>query len=242
MPDCIDTATEPVRSGRTSASEAPRPISGRGDAMPMLAGPTMRSPLRRALVISSSRSIPERRSITVVMTAPRTRLAMQSSTVAGTSAAGTAITARPTSSGIAASEGEVATPSISDRFGLTAYTGHSATAVTFFHSSLPTVPGRSDAPTTATDVGRSSRAIARESARCSRRSTVSMYSSVSSIGKSTSITPESKRRCSGQPALANTASMLRLSLSVCAVNRAMPLWRPTAARCSSNSVAMPRPW
>ena len=97
----------------------------------------------------------------------------------------------------------------------------------------PTVPGCSDAPITATARGSRIRATARASARCSRRSTLSRNSSVSASSQSRSTTPESNRRWSGQPALANTASMARLSPSTSAVNRSMPLLRAMAARCSS---------
>ncbi len=105
----------------------------------------------------------------------------------------------------------------------------------------PTVPGRSDAPMTATARGSRIRATARESARCSRRSTLSRNSSVVASSQSRSTTPESKRRCRGQPALANTASIARLSPRTSAVNRSMPLERAIAARCSSSSVAIPSP-
>ena len=43
------------------------------------------------------------------------------------------------------------------------------------------------------------------------------------------------------PALANTASIARLSASTSAVNRSMPFDRAIAARCSSISVAIPLP-
>ena len=46
----------------------------------------------------------------------------------------------------------------------------------------------------------------------------------------------------GQPALANTVSIARLSASTSAVNRAMPFWRAMVARCSRSSVQNPRPW
>ena len=95
---------------------------------------------------------------------------------------------------------------------------------------------------TAIEVGSRSRATARESARCSRRSTESMNSEVSANGKSTSITPDSNRRCTGHPAFENTANIAPLSPSVWAVNRSMPLDRAIAARCSSRRVAMPLPW
>ena len=49
------------------------------------------------------------------------------------------------------------------------------------------------------------RATARESPRCSRRSTLSRNSSVVASSQSRSTTPDSNRRCSGHPALANTA-------------------------------------
>ena len=90
------------------------------------------------------------------------------------------------------------------------------------HSEPPIVSGSSEAPITAIDVASSRRAIARESARCSRRSTESMNDAVSASEKSTSTTPESKRRCTGQPALANTVSMPRLSPRVWAVKRSIP--------------------
>ena len=83
--------------------------------------------------------------------------------------------------------------------------------------------------------------MARESARCSRRSTESRNSSVSSSGKSRSTTPLSKRRSTGQPARLKTASMGRLSASTSAVKRSMPLDRAIVARCSSSRVAMPLP-
>ena len=69
-----------------------------------------------------------------------------------------------------------------------------------------------------------------------------MNDAVSASEKSTSTTPESKRRCTGQPALAKTVSMPRLSPSVWAVKRSIPFDLATAARCSSSSVAMPLPW
>ena len=53
---------------------------------------------------------------------------------------------------------------------------------------------------TAIDRGSNSRAMARLSARCSRPSTESTNSSVSTSAKSSSTTPLSKRRCIGQPA------------------------------------------
>ena len=78
-PDCIEIATCPTGSvTRTSAacSEA----SGRGEATPMLDGPMMRSPLRRAraTIAATSTSVP---STDVITTAPRMRLRMQASMV-----------------------------------------------------------------------------------------------------------------------------------------------------------------
>ena len=69
-----------------------------------------------------------------------------------------------------------------------------------------------------------------------------MNSSVSSSANSSSVTPLSKWRFTGQPARAKTRSIGRFSYSTSAVNRLIPLARAIAARCSSINVAMPRPW
>ena len=96
-PDCMEMATPPGGKA-TSTSAAWSRVSGRGDAMPMLDGPMIRSPLRRARVTSAgtSTSVP---STDVTITAPRMRLAMQASIVASRSLAGTEMIARETSSG-----------------------------------------------------------------------------------------------------------------------------------------------
>ncbi len=176
---------------------------------------------------------------------------MQSSSVASRAAAGTATTASHTSSGTAATVGQTgsdrAAPSRSTlrivvRFGLTACTGTLAVRVMLRHSTEPTVSGRSDAPTTAIERGRSSRAIARLSARCSRSASESRYSWVDAIGKSTSMTPLSYVRCNGHPARAKTLSIARFSASTSAVKRSMPFDVAMAARCSSSRVAIPLPW
>ncbi len=207
----------------------------------MLDGPMMRRPLRRAraTIATTSTSVP---STDVITMAPRMRLAMQASMVASRCCAGTATTARVTSSGRSVTVAWHGWPPSVVRAGLTAWTGTVASAVTLSQIAAPTDPGRSDAPITAIARGIRSRTTARESARCSRRSTLSRNSSVVASSQSRSTTPESKRRWSGQPALANTASIGRLSASTSAVNRSIPFDRAIAARCSSISVAMPSPW
>jgi hypothetical protein len=167
---------------------------------------------------------------------------MQSSITAGSALAGTAMTASQTSSGIACTVGQLVRPPTFGRFGLTGYTDPVAPADTCRHSVAPIVSGRSDAPTTAIVRGIRIRATARESARCSRRSTESRNSSVSASSKSRSMTPLSNRRWTGQPARLNTASIGWFSASTSAVKRRIPLDRAIAARCSSSSVAMPLPW
>ena len=185
-----------------------------------------------------STSVP---STAVTTIAPRTRAAMQSSTTPGRAAAGTAMTASDTSSGTACTVGQLRWPPTDRRLGLTGWTTPVAAAVTWRHRAPPIESGRSDAPTTAITRGNRMRATALESARCSRRSTESRNSWVSSSAKSRSMTPLSNRRCTGHPARLNTASIGRLSASTSAVNRRIPLDRAIAARCSRSSVAMPLP-
>ena len=66
---------------RTSTSAACRATSWRGEAMPMLPGPMMRSPLRRALATIAGMSTSGTSSTLVTTTAPRTRLSMHCSIV-----------------------------------------------------------------------------------------------------------------------------------------------------------------
>ena len=167
-----------------------------------------------------STSVP---STDVMITAPRTRAAMQSSTTPGRAWAGTATTARLTSPGTSWRRGHERLPPTVSWAGLTGNTATLSADVTLRHTAAPTEPGSSLAPTTAIVRGRRSRAIARESARCSRRSTESRNSAVSSSEKSRSTTPLSKRRSTGQPARLNTASIGRLSASTSAVNRCDPV-------------------
>ena len=54
--------------------------------------------------------------------------------------------------------------------------------------------------------------------------------------------PDENRVLTSKPAARNTPSIGRLSGSTSAVNRLSPTSRPMAARCSSITVAMPRPW
>ncbi len=81
----------------------------------------------------------------------------------------------------------------------------------------------------------------RLSARCSRRSTDSIRCSVGSMSKATSMMPDENRVLTSKPAARNTPSIGRLSGSTSAVKRVIPSSRATAARCSSITVAMPRP-
>ena len=247
-PDCMEMAMRPRgRSTGTSAALRPVPPGSALEAMPMLAGPMRRRPLRRACSTRPARSKPALSSVwltpvstAVTTTAPRTRLAMHWSIVAGSAATGTAMTASHTSSAMAATDGWHGTPSRCVWRGLTANTG-TPERCTLRHSSRPIEPCRSEAPMTAIERGSNRRATARLSARCSRLSTESTNCSVSSTENSTSTMPLSKCRLTGHPARLNTASIDRLSARVSAVNRAMPLVRAIAARCSSSSVAMPLP-
>ncbi len=96
-PDCIEIA-RPPDGNATSTSAACRLVSGRGDAIPMLDGPMIRRPLRRARVTNAamSMSLP---STEVMITAPLMRLSMHASMVATRALAGTAMMANDTSSG-----------------------------------------------------------------------------------------------------------------------------------------------
>ena len=121
--------------------------------------------------------------------APRMCLAMQASIVSSRCCAGTATTASDTSSGRSATEAWHGWSPSMVRAGLTACTGTLVFAVTLSQMAAPTEPGRSDAPITAIARGIRRRTTARESARCSRRSTLSRNSSVVASSQSRSTTP-----------------------------------------------------
>jgi len=166
---------------------------------------------------------------------------MHASMVATSASAGTATIAIVTSSGMSTTDAKALRPPTVKWRGLTGYTGPEKRKA-LRHSSLPMLPGTSEAPMTAIDLGSSRRATARLSARCSRPSTESTNDSVSTSGNSTSVNPLSKCFSTGHPARLNTVTIARLSASVSAVKRVMPLERAIDARCSSRIVAMPRPW
>ena len=67
-------------------------------------------------------------------------------------------------------------------------------ATRFAMTVCPPFVGSDDAPTTAIELGVSSRAVERASARCSREAITDRDRSVGSIEKSRATTPSSKRR------------------------------------------------
>ena len=88
-----------------------------GLATPKLAGPTIRMPWRRQIPSSSARAGPL--SPAAITTRALTPRRPQSSAIPSTAPAGTAMTARSTWSGSAATDGTQAMPSSSDAYGLT---------------------------------------------------------------------------------------------------------------------------
>ena len=126
---------------------------------------------------------------------------------------------------------------------LTGYTGPAKPpATTLCSSSPPTVPRWREAPTTATDVGSSTRRTAAAAATRSRSSKRATTSGESELGTSSSSVPWSLRMLTGNPLSRNTSRMRLFSASTCASSTSIPDACARAATCASSSVASPRPW
>ena len=167
----------------------------------------------------------------------------QSLITCSTAAPGTATIARSTGSGSETTDGYARRRWTQRRCGFTGCSTPGKCAATMLRSTAPpTEPGRSLAPTTATDRGASTcRRLATSAAR-SRRSTAAWAAGVGASPITTWVTSNSVRRSTGKPASLNTFCIRPFPASVSATKDRIPACRATAARCSSSSVPTPRCW
>ena len=105
----------------------------------------------------------------------------------------------------------------------------------------PKESGRRDAPTTATERGRSIRSTAATAATRSRSSNLRRASAPNSVGNSSSIPSGEARTSTGKPDSRKTLIMRRFSGRTVAVNVVTPRAEATCARCAIRTVASPRP-
>src|SRR5437867_8849329 len=122
-PDWLDIATDPA-GGQAGAKVASRLTAGSVLTTPMQLGPTMRIPRPRTNRASSfwaaAPSDPVSAKPAEITTTALTPRSAHSDTVIGTTAAGTATTARSTGSAIAPRDATVSIPATSPPWGLTA--------------------------------------------------------------------------------------------------------------------------
>ena len=245
MPSAPDWDCMAMRPGVDAYGEkvASRPMAVL--TTPRQLGPTSRMPLRRARSRSSAcaATSPTSPNPALSTTTPATPFAAHWRTTSITAAAGTATTAKSTAPGMSSTVGYALTLATCSAPGLTGYTGPANPPASRLRRAwCPTVSGFRLAPITATDLGVSTRATDAASARCSRASAAARARSVGSISNSTCTMPPSMRVRSANPASRNTLSIWRLWASVSATNRVIPRSRAAAARCSSRTVPIPRPW
>ncbi len=149
-------ATEPSRAidcAKVALSLA------KGLITPKQFGPTKRTLPRRASASVSCSSCAPAAPISLkpaeMMTAPPTPASPHSRMTPGTVAAGVTTTARSSLPGASVSEGYVGTPNTSRRCGFTPQSAPGKPPLTRFSTTVrPTLPSRSVAPITATDLGR----------------------------------------------------------------------------------------
>ena len=166
-PDWQKNPTRP-RPGASGAMVAFSRTAGSALTTPRQFGPTIRMPRDRAAATSSRSSSwpassrspkpPE------TTTTPRTPLRPHCSMTSDTPAAGTAITARSTSSGTSSTLGYARTPPMCRASGWTGYTGPANPyAIRLANTTCPIFAGSVLAPITATEPGDSIRSIERDS-------------------------------------------------------------------------------
>ena len=128
-------------------------------------------------------------------------------------------------------------------FGFTGHTGPAKPARwRFTRASWPTVPGSRPVPMTAMLRGESSRRTASAAAERARASMAASASGVGCRPRRTSTTPSANLVAVSKPACVKTPIILRFSGRTDAVNPVRPTSRARTARCSSSTVARPRPW
>lgn len=163
-PDC-DTIPMPGRPARGVTGSSTK-VSGTPSTKlmrPRQFGPSTTMSASRAIwaiarCSASPDSPPSAKPAEKMIAAP-TRRSARARTVSSTAARGMASTATSMPSGSASTEGRQARPAISARRGLIRWIGPAYPArVRFARTEEPSAPGLSDAPTIATDRGRSRRA------------------------------------------------------------------------------------
>ena len=139
--------------------------------------------------------------------------------------------------------GQAGTPATVSADGLTGYTGPvNPPEMRLATNWCPTLPARREAPTTATERGRSRRPMERTAASRSRSATAWAASADGAMSRTTPMTSDARVYWRAKPASRKTPSMRWLSDSVSAANRRIPWRRAMVARCSSSKVPSPRPW
>ena len=199
-------------------------------ATPRLFGPTRRVPAVRQVASSSSdvcSSPPSAASTTSARTSPRDARACAA---AGTSARGSATTARSTGPATPASSSPGRTTCIAP-----------AKPWRLSSSAPPTVPGRAEAVSTITVAGRRTCCTAATAASRSRLSNVWRPCSVREVGKRTCSSPGCELTSTGKPESRKTPIIRWLLGSVTAVNTSTPCSAASSARWESSVVASPRP-
>ena len=244
-PLCEAKPTSPG-GGAAGATVASRAISGRGLATPRELGPTIRMPAARQTASSSSWRArpagPTSAKPPVRTTRARTPLAAQARATSTTAFVGTTITASSTSPSTSAIVGTVGRPATSPPRTLTRCSGPENPAASRLRTtSPPTVPGRRDAPITATEDGRRTCPTAATSASRWRSSKRRRASCDSDVGNSISIAPSDRRAETRNPDSWNTPSIRWLPARTVAVNVSIPAVDAAWARCASRTVAIPWP-
>ena len=244
-PNAPDCDTNPIDPAGTSAraNVAVSDTSGDVFTTPMQFGPTSRIPLARHTSSSSASraapSAPASANPAVMTTSAETPAAAHSRATPGTAAAGTATIARSTPS---ETRGVARRDPTNSAFGLTACSSPRKSLARMWRKAAPPkLSGRRDAPTTATDRGRSTRSTAATAATRSRSSKRRRASAPSSVGNVTSIPSGEARTSTGNPDSRNTLIMRRFSGRTVAVNVVTPRALATCARCAISTVASPRP-
>ena len=128
-------------------------------------------------------------------------------------------------------------------FGFTGHTGPAKPARWRFCTTAWPIDVRVPTGADDRDAARRQEAPHRLGGRRAARS--SMAASAAGVGcrpRRTSTTPSAKRVAVSNPACVNTPIILRFSGSTDAVKPVSPTSRARAARCSSSTVASPRPW
>ena len=243
-PDCVMNATLPG-IGSTGANVAFIRTSVSVLASPMQFGPITRMPYFLAdftRPASTARpSAPSSANPALMITMPPTCAAPHSAITAATASAGTAMMARSGGIGVSPTLAYAWIPPIDAACGIDGQHGAGESAA---HEVVDEfVADRAGRAAGADDGDRAGLRMRRIDATTAARSRSSMCSSSSADGangKLTSMTPLSNWLVTLNPAWRKTSIIARLSGSVSASKRSMPLLRATAARCSSITVASPR--